>query len=150
MFVLVLPLTQLPPEQTFCVTVCVMVPVSSQVPEYPPHALQAPTVLPHDVPLVSRVQVCGSVRMGLPVTHDPPEQICGLTLRVCVPVLPHGSVNPPHAPQASVTSPPHDFPFWSREQLPCSCEVTSVHAPLLHVGWIFLRVRVPVLSQNPE
>jgi hypothetical protein len=35
------------------------------------------------------------------------------------------------------------------EQLPCSCVVTFTHWPVLHVGWVFERVRVPVLSQVP-
>ncbi len=130
-----LPSAQLPPAHTRCVTVLLRVPSSPHVPEKPAQDPQLPVVVPHDFPLVSRAHDWVSVSMGLPLTHDPPEQICGLTLRLCVPVLPQGSVNPLHVLHCgSATLAPQVSPFWFREHVPCSCEVTFTHAPDLQVG----------------
>jgi hypothetical protein len=88
-FVLVLPLVQLPPVQIICVTVCVRVPLSSHVFEKPPHALQLPVTVPapHDCPWVLREHALVSVM--LVVLHEPPEQALVDTERASVPFCAH-------------------------------------------------------------
>jgi hypothetical protein len=89
----------LPAEQTWSVQVRDCVPDVSQVLSNPPHAPQEPHVrAPHDIPSVSRVQLC--ISMTVCGAHTPASQTLALHERVWTPVVAHasGNMHVPHAP----------------------------------------------------
>jgi hypothetical protein len=54
--------------------------------------------VPHEAPSVTRVQGCVSVVTTL--VQVPPLHLGVVTVRVCVPLVPHALAKPPHAPHA--------------------------------------------------
>jgi len=87
--------------------------------------------LPHVVPFVLRVQAC--VCVVVLDEQDPPLHVYVVTVRDCVPLLPHVPLKPPHALQGPTFVVPHVVPFVLRVH-PCVCVVVlAVHEPPLHV-----------------
>ena len=145
---LVVTVEQLPPPHVGVMTLRLCVPVVSQVLSNPPQAPQLPVVtVPHDVPLVLRVQERDS--LVVTVEQLPPPQVGVMTLRLCVPVVSQVLSNPPQAPQLPVVTVPHDVPLVLREQASVSVDIPSLQLPLPHTGVVTVRDRVPVSSHVP-
>ena len=145
----VVTVPQLPPPQVGVYTSRPRVPVVSQVPANPPHEPQPPYVtVPHDVPLVLRVQA--SVWTVVVVVQLPLPQVGVLTSRLRVPVVSQVPANPPqllHAPRVTL---PQDPPSVSRMHERELIELASVQVPLWQAYSLTERACVPVSSQEPE
>jgi len=137
-----------PPLQVYVVTVRDCVPLFPHVPLNPPQAPHEPNwVVPQEVPFVFRVQDC--VCVVVLAEHEPPLQVYVVTVRDCVPLLPHVPLKPPQAPHEPYCVVPHDVPFVFRVH-PCVCVVVlAEHEPPLQVYVVTVRDCVPLFPHVP-
>lgn len=122
-----------------------IVPEVSQTSRKPPHAPNAPHVVPQSTPFVVRMpQLCVSMR-GADMPQLPPEQIGSVQVRVCVPVVAHAS-RYAHVLHAEHIAEPHDVPPVVREQGIVSMRMRPVQLPVVHTRSVQVRVATPLSS----
>jgi hypothetical protein len=139
---------QLPSLQTWATQVRVWVPEPEhESSDEPKHGLHSPHASPHETPSVlGSVHPSDSVHVS--TLQLPDRQIGPVTERICVPAVSQIALDI-HSPQDPNSAAPHESPFVGRSQELGSLSKLSTGSqiPLMHVGVVVLRMRVPVSLQ---